>query len=230
MHQELASRRERTSPTLAWRGTGVPIRPVTPTSPNPDTSSTTIADADMPDRPTPDRSAPDETEAPPAVGSGADLELASTLPAPSVPDEIVPIEREAQAVLERAEAISRIRTLIRQQKNGDRLSIEERREMMSTLRHMARGQNVGRTYTTDARSNGLQRRIELPGDRSRQNRSSDRSPRPSPNGTRPQIDRTEIDRSSSGSARSSRSSETSESPSSRNGSKIDTSDEDERQK
>lgn len=224
MHQDPASRRERVSPTLARRGTGFPIRPVKPDPPNPDTSNTTIADVDTPDRPTPDRSAPDEVEAPPAVESGADLELAS-----SVPDKIAPLEWEAQAVLERSEAISRIRTLIQRQKNGDRLSIEERREMMSTLRHMARQQNGRSTYAANARSNGLQRRIELPGDRDQQNGSPDRSPRPSSDVTRPQIDRTEIDRSSSGSARSSRSSEKSESPSSRSSAQIDTSDEDEAQ-
>jgi hypothetical protein len=216
MHQDLASRRERVSPTLARRGTGFPIRPVKPASPTPDTSNTTIADT--PDRPSPDRSAPDKVDAPPAVESDADLELAS-----SVPDEIAPVGREAQAVLERAKAISRIRTLIRQQKNGDRLSIEERREMMSTLRHMARQQNAGRTHAADARSNGLQRRIELPRNQDRQNSPRDRSPRTAPDVNRTRIDRTQIDRSSSGSARSSRSNAKSDSPSSRNGSQIDTS-------
>lgn len=110
--------------------------------------------------------------------------------------EAVPGSEEARRMSERS-ILREIK--IRRQKNGDRLSAEERREVMSTVQRLADRQNARRVNSRNGRSDRLRRQAES--SRDRDHALENRSPRPPSDADQPQ---TETDRSASEPPRSDR--------------------------
>jgi hypothetical protein len=187
---------------LTWAADPAPSESDTlraPTEPRTPITKAPTADHSDSGRPTSDAS---ESTAPVEPEPNVDA-----MPTPneiSVPDEIATSERvartsrrEARTAPNRGEDVSRIRALIRRQKNGDRLSAEERREVMSTVRRVAERQNARRVNSRNGRSDRLRQQAESSRDHALENQS----PRPPSDADQPQ---TETDRSASEPPRSDR--------------------------
>lgn len=218
--QELASRRTRVPERLARRGVAPRTRSMGSISSEPDTSRPPIADVPTPERPESGRPAPDEIEA--TDLAGADVDLAPTPDKISVPDAIAPPERtvepEARTAPDHVKTVSRVRALVRRKQDGDRLSAEERQEVISALQRTAERQTAVRTRFTE-QSHRLPQRADARMDRNVG--SPHRPSRSSPGAIRPQVDRVGVDRSASPTARRDRSDAMSERSSGRDRSDSD---------
>lgn len=206
--QELASRRTRVPARLAQRDFVPRTQSTGSVSSEPDTSRMPIADVPTPDRPESGHPVPDEIEA--TDLAGADVDLAPTPDKISVPDAIAPPERaaepEARTAPDHVKTISRVRALVRRKQDGDRLSAEERQEVMSALQRPAERQTAVRK-PSNRQSHRLHRRAEVRMDRDVG--SPHQSSRTSPDATQPQVNRTGVDRSVSRTVRRDRSDATS---------------------